>query len=156
MGFLHNTKIKKWLSEILGQNYMNSGVVLSSDTVIPTVEVSPRIDIFRSVTTTDTIYTTPSDRDFYLTNVAMTVANNTSLATNTVTFVDENGVTRTVYLHSTFTVGTAESTGTAASISITFPFRGILLARGSAISYSMAAADLGSGMIAGYLGDDRS
>ncbi len=57
----------------------------------PTVEIKPRLNIIKSVVTDQTIYTTPTDKDFYLTNTYISMckaAGDTGSAISINAFID--------------------------------------------------------------------
>jgi len=137
-----NVSLGKEQKEIFG---LKTGDMPSSEVspiIQPVKEVQPYLNIVRIRTTTGTIYTTPSDSDFYLTNVFF---DELGIDTDTIAVVLADGTTQTFYNACTpFAVGL----NGVNQISINFPMRGILLAKNSAITCVMDNAGMTG--ISGY------
>jgi len=149
---LHNSHIKKNASEIFETNAFDDSIQEVNNVITPVVSVEPTINVVRCTNSTTSIYTTPTDKDFYLTNIAMNCAADNAGPTPgqvTIVFTPRDGTAQTFSLF-TETSATGEN-----SISIQFPMRGVLLAKGVVISATFSGGG-GHMMIAGYLGSDRS
>jgi len=150
---VYSTNILKNASEILETNAMSEKVSEINGSVQPTIKIEPYINILKTDTAaTATIYTTPTDKDFYLTNAAISCnVGGGAAGTATLTFVLRSGETQTINAVVTSDIGDS----TAVTLPIQFPLRGLLLAKGSTI-VSTSNTDVQSFTIAGYLGSDRS
>lgn len=148
---LKSTFLKKLFSESVETNSLTPINPEISQTIIPTLNLDPNIEIVKagSVTTT-TIYTTPTDKDFYLTNLHLSAFADDALI-NSITVTKYNGETVTFTATSS---GFLETAHAGDNINLTFPMKGIKLAKNSAIT-SVGGAT-GTYIIAGYLGSDRS
>jgi hypothetical protein len=149
--FVHNTAIKKNASEILETNALSKPIALISDMLVPVVPIQPKIDIYKSkfdqgTGVTTILYVTPTNQDFYLTGMSMSV--NTSGGAGNVS-IEVKPKDTPLQL---FQIDTAITEGGQA-IHIPFPFRGLLLERGSNVTAFTLQA---SAAIQGYLGSDRS
>lgn len=88
--------------------------------ITPTVEVQPRINILRRVSLTNataaTIYTTPADKDFYLTHVTISMSKDaTATVTDSNVFCIVDGVNRQI-LEMTSTTLTATTQSMVVSL----------------------------------------
>jgi len=116
------------------QNFPNK----LASSIVPVIDLTPDFhrfsNIVKNATATGTIYTTPSDRDFYLTACSVTISTNevAGAASNTITITPKNGVA-SVILGVNAGVFSITSVPTTNSNAISFPFP-ILLERGSAIT----------------------
>lgn len=127
-------------------------------TIQPTFEMNRNvISVVRTSAAAETIYTVPSDRDFFLTNVNINIAINalTAIATNDLDCTLEDGTAITFSA-----VASASPSGslTNDTFTIAFPHAGVKLKRGSTI-VSTLGGDAGTFVIAGYvekIGNDRS
>jgi hypothetical protein len=87
-----------------------------ADKVVPVMEVNPklfrRINISASITADGTVYTTPSNKEFYLTNISLSASNKTasqdSLCTMTVT---PKGYPATVVCYTNFSTSALNDVG---------------------------------------------
>jgi len=146
----YNPSLAKISSDIFNTKYGNH-ISANVGEIVPVVDLQPYINVSLTRSTTGTIFTTPLDKDFYLTNVAITCANNAASSAGTesyITFSDDFNVSRTI---SCF-IGTNSVGGTVGSqnsISIQFPMRGIRIRKNTSISFNLGG-DQGSGFIAGY------
>lgn len=130
--------------------------------VIPTIEVNPQMvknaQIVRSGralnSTAVTIYTTPTDQDFYLTSAAISFikdVTSTSTVTDLRVFINGSAQTLLRFDGITLTVQTG-------SVSMTFPHP-IKIDRGSIITINNGtntATIAGSGMIVGFIDESSN
>lgn len=146
----HNTKLLRDASEILETNSIAPQQFAVPNTIQPVIEIEPFLDVFRASNVTATLFTTPADKDFYLTNIAISASDNAPItpATTTVSFTLRDGTAVSFEV-----VINADATGGVAN-TMDFPKRGLLLAKNSAITCSIVSA--GHAAIAGYRGSGRS
>lgn len=148
--FLHNTALGKWASNLFETNALRPlNFDLKTD-VIPVVQIDPFLDIVRTANGSGTvnIYTTPTDKDFYLTNINMNTTGDEFTQGNIIiTFTAYDGQQRQ------YSFGTTAQSSTCVQ-DIVFPKRGLLLAKNTNIIVQIAP--LGGVLIAGYLGSDRA
>lgn len=90
MATIYNSELTKGLAKNAGIQQSAEAVPTKlSDTVIPTCETNPemlrRINIIRGATSATTVYTTPTNQDFYLTSIYMVASNSTASQTSTAT-----------------------------------------------------------------------
>lgn len=156
----HNTALLKNASEVLETNAFDK-LSLIDDKIQPIVKIEPYIDVVESVnavvqTSDMTVYTCPTDKDFYLTNVSLSVGANIAVfggAYLDFTLANNRESEISVLAIATDT-GLGYSIPTTNSINMTFPKRGVLLKKGSVIKVSFDAG--GTANIAGYTSSDRS
>lgn len=154
---VHNTAVKKNASEILETNALSKPIQLISDIMVPIVDIQPKIDVFRATSGSGevkTIYTTPTDKDFYLTGLSVHAWGDTTGLTHGLVFVT---ITPKDTPAQMITLNTDESPGTAnasAVLVLNFPMRGLLLEKGSAVSCDFDTT--GAVTMHGYIGSDRS
>lgn len=119
--------------------------------IVPTVNVENfNQDIVRSATGSGVLFTTPNDRDFFLTsyNISSATSANGS-GVDYIQIIDASGTTS--FLYCSFGDGTLTDSS-ANNAGLTFAGKGILLKRNSAITTSNASG--GSGfLIVGYTRD---
>lgn len=160
MATIHNSDLSKEL--ILGARIQTSKDSVPNqiaDKVVPVMEVNPKllrkIDIVKEAVATNqtssTIYTTPGDRDFYITNAAIsTIKDATSTSTVSAIRAYVNGVQIAIFRLPSFTL-------TAQNMSIMHDFKfPIKIDRNTAITVtnSTAVANITSyGLIFGYIDD---
>jgi len=158
MPFLAHTWLKRLANGIFELHPTDTGIDHVNEEIQPVVEIQPYIDILRSVTSTSTVFTTPSDRDFYLTNINLTTNSDADVpgdGTISLVVTPKQGAAQTITLIAPQVATTATSgSDTTNTMNIIFPFRGVLLARSSAISATISTA--GCAVIAGYQASDRS
>ena len=163
MAYIDNTETNRELNEaIRGNANTNIAPQSISGQVMPVIDINPknyrRANICKEGSTTGTsytIYTTPTDRDFYLTTIQFTYTKNATadLATNDTLGISlkVNGATQYPIYFSTLTL-TAQSD----SIAITFATP-LKIDRGSVIQLVRGAITAGnvvmSGSITGYTVD---
>jgi len=149
---MKSTTLNRWANEVLENNNFSRSITVKDD-VQPVTQVMPYINVIRSAGSTTTLYVTPTDNDFYLTNISMSVWGDTTGPTqgNAVITI----VTNDDQQNRTFQIGTELSGGTGGQSSINIPFamRGCLLKKGSNISVSITQGYI---MIQGYTGSNRS
>lgn len=155
---LHNTAIKKNASFIFETNVNDKPIDEVIEKIQPTVEIQPYINIVRSRDSTGAIYTTPTDKNFYLTGYSFSAAAEVATATayTSLNFVlaDGTSVSSAILLDGTDGVGALQ--GTNGQINETFPFRGVLLQKNSAITLTLGAGHSCVALISGYTDSDRS
>lgn len=149
MEFLHNSEIKKNASKIFELNAFDKPIDKVMPFVQPIVEVDNDV-IIRTCRSTGAavIYTTPANRDFYLTNIHINVWSGTG-GEGSIAFTSGDGASISFSVN-----GGAGLDGTAQDI--TFPKRGVLLPRSHNIIVNGTADIIANCLIAGYLGSDRS
>ena len=96
----YNTSLFNWAQRIfnLRSDSLSSEV---GENIIPVVNITPTINIARgissSVTGSSTVYTTPTDKDFYLTNITMELTcDSTADLTSVSITVTVEGVSRSI------------------------------------------------------------
>jgi len=70
----YNVSISEWANRLFNTK---AGDTLSADVhevITPVISLKPVANIVKSATTATTIYTTPTDKDFYLTSLYLSVA----------------------------------------------------------------------------------
>lgn len=150
---LHNTAIKKDASTIFETNSLQPiNFELETD-IQPVVAVEPTL-ISRSLNVAGTLFTTPSDRDFFLTSIAVSAEIDPASGSGSsyIEYTNADGISA---LFGCLVASGVVDGGSTNSNSIVFPKRGILLTKGSAITATSSA----SGAffhITGYYGSDRS
>jgi len=149
MGHITKSDIVQNITDKLGIQSASDHVANAfSNIVVPVISADEfNQDIVRDSAVSATLFTTPADRDFYLTSVQMTSATASDGSTaDTVTFVTPDGATRTI------TCATADGTltdSTTNGVAITFAMKGILLKKSSTIVYTKTSG--GAAMIVGYI-----
>jgi len=150
--WLHNTAIKKWASHLFETNASRPIDFKLSEVIQPTVLVQPYIDVVRNSSSsgTTTLFTTPTDKEFYLTNVVLEGYSESGVVSGEVSFefVTYDGVTRQISI-------ATDNTAAAGSValSVPFPMRGVLLAKSSNVTITITN---GSAFMAGYTASDRA
>jgi hypothetical protein len=148
----HNTYIKKLFSNNFETNALEPVNIELSKVVVPTVNLLPYNDVVRTIAATGTIYTTPTDKDFFLTGFCLSMYGDTEepfQGSAQISFITEDEITQTFWIKS------IENGNGAYSISHTFPLRGVRLKKGSDISFT-APGSLSNCLINGYVASDRS
>jgi len=160
MAQIYNTDLFKEVKDV-AKLQQNTDVIPTrlGDTIVPVVNVNPKdyytLDIYRdgSHTAYDSgtiLYTTPTDKDFYLTNVVLTASANVAFDGSQffVDFVDANNVARGVRMAHILT----NISGGQVSVQFYHP---ILIKRGTDLKVGMSVGTAGAanvrGAIAGYL-----
>lgn len=144
---VHNTHLKKLFSEKVETNSLEPLNIEVSKTVIPIVELQGE-QIVSTKSSSGTVYTTPSDKTFYLTNVSMNGANDEFAADyNSLQFTAVEGGTKQILLCVYYNQANA--------LDINFGKVGVKIEKNSVFSYS-GASSLGHVTISGYLASDRS
>lgn len=154
----HSTAVQKFASDILESNSLQPQIFGIADNMQPTIAVEPYIDVVQVLNSAGTIYTTPSDKEFFLTNIYLSGITTPSSTAGEVeiTFTPSNGNARTIRMGVPNPgVGTTVDIGGEAHLSILFPLRGVKLQKNTTITLAFTV-DSASSMIAGYLGSDRS
>jgi len=147
---IFNTNILKDFKRRFATKNENVEGVL--DTIVPTVEIYPIEDVFASVIDNNLgsalIYTTPTDRDFYLTYASVATQKDAgSTTTRSYIYAQINGVAAAIIC------GLGFLASTAGSNSISTHSRGIKIDRGTSIyvGHDTASANCASyGVIRGY------
>lgn len=144
---IRQTFLGKLYSKIF-KNNIEQPEPVQSNVMIPTVAMEPEL-IVKSATTSATLMVTPTDRDFYLTNAAVSASHVAADGggSGTITFVDSFGISHQVV--APCMTSTVVELGQSNSLSIAFPKQGVLLQRGSNIAFT-GGTSLGNAVIAGY------
>lgn len=158
---VHSTALKKNASEIFETNAFDPAFNQVMPQLVPTVAIEPKL-IYAQATSASTIFTTPTDKDFFLTNMNISIADDATVpATGTydgvITFTTEDGVSHTFKCE--LALASLSTSPPNAQNSITFPMRGLKLARNSTLVSSFGGGATPTGRffaIAGYIGSDRS
>lgn len=146
---LHNTSLKKSYSQIFDSAATQPiNATLNTD-IQPVTPVIPYLNIVKVAQGSETMYTVPTDRQFYLTNVSLNVNRTEGTGTSsscTCTFqpIGQPAVTVICLCAASATVG-----GDSNSSDIVFPLRGVQLEPGSAVTSANGGTAM-SAMIAGY------
>lgn len=153
MAGVHSTFLKKTFSDVVETNSLEPINLEVTNTIIPVLQMDPNQNIVRSGDTTGTLFTTPSQYDFWLTTIFLSCWNDTTGPTAglaALTFTPRGGSAVTYKVQT----DAAGNNGPNA-VSLAFPMRGILLEKNSAITIS-GIAGLCDIVITGYTGSDRS
>jgi len=161
MPFIHNSRLKAWINDLLGNNAADGQSMQIADYVVhPVVIAQPYLEIYREATRTSTgattLFTTPSDKSFFLTNLNLNIG--TAAAgggtDSNITFTLADGTV------STFSLSTPDSGAEAIVMdkAAVFPMQGLKLAKASTIVINTSIGSAGdhTASIAGYIGDDRN
>jgi len=145
---IKNNAILNAIKDILNiEAYTDSVPNEINDKVQLSLNVNPNVnrkmDVYRDRNSAGTVYTTPTDKDFYLVFGAFSSIGGGAPAEDTMTFVDEGGTTRTIG---------CVSGSTDNSINLIFPQKGILLKRNTNITATVNSAGARF-MICGYTQD---
>lgn len=154
MAYIDNTQTKKEIEDaIRGNSVSNLAPSKVSDNVQLVCNVNPkdyrRVNIVARQGGSGTVYTTPTDKEFYLTDthLAGTVSAASTSATQTITITPLGQaavICNSLYLR---TLITNDATSGVSNFSFSKP---ILLARGSAITYAQANCNAQDCVIFGY------
>jgi len=166
--FLKNTFIKRLASFLFETNETRPIQDIKSE-ITPTVEITPIIDVVKSAISDaneTVLYTTPTDRDFYLTNASysyFTVFEHDG-AEGWLSIVVGGETVRvvsvpTIYQH--YNNGSVDIPNTGGAFNTIFlGKRGILIDRGTQILLKHDGSEVGNiknaGVICGYIASDRS
>jgi len=71
---LHSTHLKKVYSDNLETNSIQPVNLIASEVLQPTIEIKPTNNIIRHAESGETVFTTPTDKDFFLTNIIISTA----------------------------------------------------------------------------------
>lgn len=147
---IHNTALKKQANDLVGNNIQDAPIDQIDPTMKMVVVNEPYISVIRTLAATGTIYTTPSDKEFYLVGAAISA--NGDLTGDTKAIVafpaDQSG--------SVSVLSATHQISNSVNISTTYGMRGIKLAKSSPITANSADSGLQTYTIWGYLGDDRN
>lgn len=141
-GIVKNAKIEQGLEQVPDE--------LASK-VVPVMETNPQllrtINVIKNQNGAGTIYTTPTDKDFYLTSASLSVTGTGAVSgTGTITAFPKGQASTIMCACLVESVaGAADSN----SNTITFPFP-ILLERGSVIAATSSSLNIKSFVITGY------
>jgi hypothetical protein len=149
---IHNTFLNRVFNELIETNALNPAYLSIGNQGIATIQLQPYIDVVRTsqeIGGNGTMYTTPTDKDFYLTNFHLTCYGDgvSTQGTATLQFVTRDNHTIVQQLATSATGMDSNAT------SVIFPMRGVLLAKGSTITSSVVNGVI---LIAGYVGSGRS
>lgn len=161
MAKIYNSDVTKGLAQ-------NAGIQINVDKVpnelaekiVPTFETNPdklrKITIVRSGTGAATIYTTPTDRDFYLCAAHLSLSNSTAgqnaYLSVLATPKDEANVTiGNLYVRTTALIDMGHD-----NVFLNFNDKPILLARGTNITSTIANAASSRVIIYGYIDDSKA
>jgi len=148
----HNTAIQKDTSEIFETNSLAPINFALGQSIVPTVAVEARME-FYSRSTAGVIFTTPTQKDFYLKQLALNGHADGGGGSVQITFTTREGVAKDFSL--TLRAGTLTDGATSTWV-LDLPMRGLLLAKNSAITLVLNSGAVGDGVIVGYSGSDRS
>lgn len=151
MVFFRQSWLKRLWSEQLATNNSQVPDIQVPSIVQPTISIEPELNILRSATSATTLYTTPSDKDFYLTSISLSGSSNAS-ATVTLTVTTFDNASRTINLQ--VSNGGVLNDSVNNSLNMIFPMRGLKLARNSTVALSFNSSTA-SANIAGYTAGDR-
>lgn len=151
--WIHSNSIKKLISSILGTNANTAQIDKAADILQPIIDITPDMNIIKGSLIDGaggTLYTTPTDKNFYWCGFHATVKNGAALGptADTITFTLPDGSNRNIFLQADDTVYN--------TCVLTFGKRGILLKKGTVISYTQQTTEDASATIWGYTGDDRA
>lgn len=147
-----NRDIKDYLIRILRLNPQYDNIPsLVIPSIQPVIEVDKPEIIYRDLATSGNIYVTPSNKDFFLTTVAMSAlpATGEGKSSNTIVVTDSTGATRTFYCSYVADTALAAS---SPNVVFNLPSVGLKLQRGSNIVLGVQS-DAGTGAIIGYVSD---
>ena len=137
MAYIDNTDTKKEMNDAMrGNAVSNIAPTKIIDSVQPVININPkdyrRCNIIKSTSSAGTVYTTPADKDFYLTGVFFSGSNKTASQDSVVSvaFVPKGATSLTV-LSLTYST-TAILDTNHANDNVVFPFP-ILLERSSSL-----------------------
>ena len=154
MAYIDNSETKKEMNDaIRGNSVSNIAPTKINDSVQPVININPkdyrRVNIVKRVGTAATVYTTPTDKDFYL--VAFNIsAGSLTAGTNTwnlsATIDGDSSATALAYIYLEITAGTSSQDSTSQNFK--YPIK---IARGTNITTSGAGTFSGrSCTIYGY------
>lgn len=153
---LQNSKILDGIIKKLGiQSAVTKLPVKLADTIQPVLEVTPDkfIDVVASAVVTGTIVTTPTNRDFFLTNAWISATNELDTSTSgTITVTLESGATAIIAsVHVSSANETNEFSASAAvcNLNLNIPIK---LKRGTVITFTSDTIDARGGIM-GYTED---
>lgn len=140
--FVRRNAVKRDAGDVFGIQPTDAQFDFAERKLTPTVAIEPYINFLKAATSSTTMFTTPTNKDFFLTNLVITNAD-----------ISNAQITITPFGMPAAAIAAAGNSGTAEKngsvVNIVFPMRGLLLARGSTIvSVSPGAATF---MVAGYI-----
>lgn len=154
----HNVALGKRVSEILETNVLAPLNIELNRTLQPIISIEPYIDIFKSTSGTGAVYTTPTDKDFYLVGIYFSMESILAApGFNNLAVIGKDGLTvniRQYYGHA-LDETSIRLQPCQDSIFISFPKRGFLCAKGSALTFTLTSS-AGMCSIIGYTDSDRS
>jgi hypothetical protein len=138
MAYIDNTQTKVEMNDAMrGNSVSNIAPTRISDVIQPVININPkdyrRINIVKSRTNAGTVYTTPTDKDFYLAAIFIGGSSITAGANAATISAIIEGDTSSTALASLKLSNTVVIDATSGNIPMTFPLP-IKLAKGSAIS----------------------
>jgi len=118
---IHNVSIKKETSELFETNALSPQVTQIEDYIQPTKVIEPIITVFKTTSSSGTFYTTPTDKQFFLTGLSMmTAGNDVTHGTISLTLIPKDGLIMTFLLYSSELTPFGSN-----SLHIPFPYRGL-------------------------------
>lgn len=146
----YNPSITKRQADIFNTKHANHMSSKVNDNITPTIEIAPTLHIVKNLSgDSGTLYTTPSDKDFYLTNLTVIAMGNNigagpGIAFSDIIFTLDSGEQAVFTATAPF-----DATGLGAlGVTHQFGHRGIKLKRGTVVTASMD--NNGSFTIVGY------
>ena len=155
MAYIDNSETAKELAEaIRGNANTNLPPKILNNSIQPVININPK-DYRRCITrhtatAGGTIYTTPSDRDFFLVGASVSAGSQESTAAGSVSvqYTDEDGATQIFIKADTpATIATVELINTN-NISLTYPVK---VKRGTNITMPVTSCQIKSATIYGYV-----
>ncbi len=155
MAYIDNTQTKKEIEDaIRGNSVSNLAPSKVIDSIQPVINVNPkdyrRVNIIKSTAVAGTVYTTPSNKDFYLTNTHLSASTNQASQTGTVSIsVLPKGETSTIIINAIRLLTTVILDSDHSEIFESFE-RPILLERNSTITLAITNTTAARAIIFGY------
>lgn len=149
----NNNSITERVNKMLNQKDGDMVETQVSPLIVPVLTIDPIISVYREkVNDYSAIYTTPTDKDFYLTYIGMNAGRSDAEdGTVYIVFKLADGTTQTF----TLTFETGSGAGHVQSDRATFGGKGLLLARGQNISVTGSVNSFVA-RLAGYIEDGNN
>jgi len=133
--FIRSNSIKRNATDIFGTLPSDGQIDKVNKIVIPTVQIAPYIDVVRGGTGAGTVYTTPTNKDFYLTALTLSfVKDVTAVATYVNIYTTIGGVASVI-----MAIPSTTLTVDSAQLSLSLPVA-IKVDRGAAITIGASSA----------------